>query len=169
MGGISARSGIDLPVYSQRLKSESMHSRSYTILLAEDNPGDVFLVRRALNESFRQPEAAYTLQHAKDGEEAIQWLERSEANQDKLDLILLDLNLPRRDGIEVLGRVHAMPHLSLIPTIIMTSSDSPRDRERCMALGATHYFQKPTELASFMEIGKIAMHLIKLHADANRK
>ena len=161
MGEIGARGRIDLPVFSPSLKSKRMESRTCTILLAEDNPGDVFLVRRALNESFRQPDFTYTLQLANDGEEAIQWLERSEANQDKVDLVLLDLNLPRRDGIEVLGRLHTMPHLSLTPTIVMTSSDSPKDRDRCMALGASHYFHKPTELASFMEIGKIARHLIE--------
>ena len=159
MGGIEARRRSNIPVYDLSLKS--MDSKICKILLAEDNPGDVFLVRRALNEALKIPEFSYTLQLAKDGEEAIRLLERSEADLDRIDLVLLDLNLPRRNGVEVLGHLNALPHLGSTPTIIMTSSDSPVDRERCLDLGASYYFRKPTELASFMEIGKIALNLIE--------
>lgn len=129
-------------------------------MLAEDNPGDVFLVKRALNEHLANGENSFTLMLAKDGEEAIRILEQAEAGQEAIDLMLIDLNLPRRDGGEVLARLRKMHHLAGIPVIVMTSSDSPRDRERCMGLGANHYFQKPTELNGFMEIGKIVAGLI---------
>lgn len=139
-----------------------MMAKDWKIILAEDNPGDVFLVRRALNEHLKGPLDSFTLTVVKDGEEAIQMLDKSEASGETLDLMLLDLNLPRRDGAEVLARLRSLTHLSGTPVIMMTSSDSPRDWERCMALGANRYFQKPAELKRFMEIGKIVADLFAL-------
>jgi CheY-like chemotaxis protein len=137
-----------------------MVDKTRKIILAEDNPGDVFLVRRALNQHLAKGENSFTLLLAKDGEEAIRILEQAEEGQDPIDLMLIDLNLPRRDGGEVLNRLRKMHHLAGIPVIVMTSSDSPHDRKRCMELGANRYFQKPTELNRFMEIGRIVADLI---------
>ena len=133
-----------------------MTQQIYNVVLAEDNPGDVFLIRRALDGQ----QIPYELLVAKDGEEAIQCVAEAAAGRRHIDLLLLDLNLPRHDGGEVLARLRSHLNLREIPVILLTSSDSPQDRERCLSLGANHYFQKPSNLAAFMEIGKIAKELI---------
>ena len=127
------------------------------VLLAEDNPGDVFLIRRALDGQ----QLAYELLVAKDGEEAINYVTEAAAGTRKIDLLVLDLNLPKRDGAEVLGRLRSHSSLAGLPVILLTSSDSPRERERCLALGASRYVQKPSNLAAFMEIGQIAKQLVE--------
>lgn len=126
-------------------------------ILAEDNPGDVFLIRRALDAQA----LLYELLVAKDGEEAIKYLTEAAAGKHKIDLLLLDLNLPRHDGSEVLARLRSHPTMAEVPAILLTSSDSPQDRERCLRLGASRYFQKPSNLAAFMEVGKIARELVE--------
>ena len=134
-----------------------MKQDKITVVLAEDNPGDIFLIRRALNaQGF-----AYDLLAARDGEEAIQYVAEAAAGTRKIDLLLLDLNLPRHDGTEVLACLRAHPNLASVPVILLTSSDSPKDRERCLALGASRYFQKPSNLAAFMEIGTIVKEVIE--------
>jgi CheY-like chemotaxis protein len=121
------------------------------LLLVEDNPGDVYLIRRALDAQA----LAYDLSVASDGEEAIRYLEESEAADRAIDLVLLDLNLPRRGGIEVLMRIRTSPSFAKVPTLLLTSSDSPQDRERSFRLGASAYFRKPSNLADFMKIGEM--------------
>jgi CheY-like chemotaxis protein len=133
-----------------------MLEEKLTLVLAEDNPGDVFLVRRALD---AEP-ISYELLIAKDGEEAIRYVAEAEAGERTIHLFLIDLNLPRRDGLEVLARLRASSRLARVPVVLMTSSDSPRDRERGMALGASRYFQKPSDLKRFLEIGKIVTELV---------
>ena len=126
------------------------------IVLAEDNPGDVFLIRRALDGQ----QLSYELLVAKDGEDAIAYVTEAAAGTRRIDLLLLDLNLPRRDGREVLTRLRSHSNLAATPVILLTSSDSPQDRESCLALGANRYFHKPSNLAAFMEIGKLAKELV---------
>ncbi len=127
------------------------------IVLAEDNPGDVFLIRRALDGQ----RLSYELIVVKDGEEAIDCVTEAAAGVRKIDLLLLDLNLPRHDGSEVLTRIRGHSSLAKVPVVLLTSSDSPKDRERCLSLGANRYFQKPSNLAAFMEIGKLVKDLIE--------
>jgi CheY-like chemotaxis protein len=134
-----------------------MTEEKLMVLLAEDNPGDVFLIRRALD---GQP-LLYELILAKDGEEAINYLEQAATGARKIDLLLLDLNLPRHDGAEVLAYLRSHSSLANVPVVLLTSSDSPQDRERCLSLGASRYFQKPSNLTAFMEIGQIAKQLIE--------
>ena len=134
-----------------------MPENRMTVVLAEDNPGDVFLIRRALDGQ----RLLYELLVAKDGEEAITYVGQAAAGTRKIDLLLLDLNLPRHDGAEVLARLRSHSSLANVPVILLTSSDSPQDRERCLALGASRYFQKPSNLAAFMEIGQIAKQLVE--------
>lgn len=124
------------------------------ILLAEDNDGDVFLVRRAL-EKKGLPHELFVVHN---GEEALGWLDShsSVQNQDvPPDLILLDLNLPRIDGGQLLSHIRKSNAYSRTPVIVLTSSDSPKDRQMAMELGANLYFRKPTDLASFMDLGRI--------------
>lgn len=125
-----------------------------TILLAEDNPGDVFLVRRALEKhGLRDLELVVV----EDGQAALRYIERVDADNTLTAplLALLDLNLPRATGSRILTRVRESPRCSGIPIIIVTSSDSPLDRAAVAQLGATGYFQKPGDLAGFMQLGQI--------------
>lgn len=130
--------------------------QTFTIVLAEDNPGDVFLIRRALDAQ----QLSYELLAAKDGEEAIEVLEKVASEDRKINVVLVDLNLPKRDGGEVLSRIRDLPAIASVPTVVMTSSDSPKDRERCGELGVTYYFQKPSDLVRYMEIGNIVKQLL---------
>jgi chemotaxis family two-component system response regulator Rcp1 len=126
--------------------------RIIRILLAEDNEGDVFLVRRALEKRGLKHE----LTLARNGEEALQLLDQAENDpkSEAPDLILLDLNLPKVDGAQVLSRIRRTGAFSGVPVIILTSSDSPKDRESALELGANLYFRKPTDLQSFMHLGE---------------
>jgi CheY-like chemotaxis protein len=130
-----------------------MNWRAVRILLAEDNDGDVFLVRRALEKRG----LSFQLAVAHNGEEALRLLEVAEAGPtaDVPALILLDLNLPRVDGGEVLARVRKIQAFSETLVIVITSSDSPQDRDLAMSLGANAYFRKPTDLNSFMQLGQV--------------
>ena len=134
-----------------------MTQEQVNIVLAEDNPGDVFLIRRALDGQ----RLSYELTVITDGQAAIDCITEAAAGTRKIDLLLLDLNLPRHDGSEVLARIRGHLNLAKVPVVLLTSSDLPQDRERCLSLGANRYFQKPSNLAAFMEIGKLAKDLIE--------
>jgi two-component system, chemotaxis family, response regulator Rcp1 len=128
------------------------------ILLVEDNAGDVFLVRRALEKRGLRPD--FTV--ARDGEEAIRLLDQAAERSapDQPELVLLDLNLPKINGVQILYHLRHTPAFADTPVIVITSSDSPADRERAMALGANIYFRKPTDLDSFMQFGRVVEDLI---------
>jgi two-component system, chemotaxis family, response regulator Rcp1 len=138
--------------------NESMDRAVVRILLAEDNDSDIFLVRRALDMHI----GAYQLLLAKDGEEAMQVLES--ANSDECatcpDFAILDLNLPRHTGIQVLEFLRKTPRCATAPVIIFTSSSSPQDRAEAFRLGANRYFQKPTNLAGFMKLGELVKEVL---------
>ena len=129
------------------------------ILLAEDNDGDVFLVRRALEKRG----LVHELTVARNGEEALNLLNHSEQGPEAeaLNLILLDLNLPKIDGIQVLSRIRKAEVLRGTPVIVLTSSDSPKDRESALAMGANAYFRKPTDLVSFMQLGEVVEGILQ--------
>jgi CheY-like chemotaxis protein len=122
------------------------------ILLAEDNPADVYLLREALAAN---DGAGIELIVVSDGEQAIDYL--SSPGQDGrprvLDLVVLDLNLPKSDGGEVLESIRQDPNYRAVPVIILTSSDSPSDRETAQRLGANCYLTKPSDLDAFMALG----------------
>jgi CheY-like chemotaxis protein len=130
-----------------------MIHRFIYILLAEDNDGDVFLVRRALDKHI----GPYRLLLAKDGEEALRILERVNADQSAPcpDFAVLDLNLPRCGGIQILERLRNTPRCAGAPVIVFTSSDSPQDKAEAFRLGANRYFEKPTDLEGFMKLGQL--------------
>jgi len=122
------------------------------ILLAEDHPADVYLIRAALQEHGID----LPLQLAADGREVLQILYREGAlPESQLKLIILDLNLPRHDGIEILRRLRETEHLASIPVVVLTSSDSPRDRIVASELGAAAFLRKPSNLEQFLSLGAV--------------
>jgi CheY-like chemotaxis protein len=128
----------------------SLNSAPKRIVLVEDNPSDVFLLRRALEEYG----VAYTLELVRDGEQALKYLDRLAAGQEPMpDLVVLDLNLPRHDGLEVLASCRRSSTLASLPILILTSSDSPMERERAEELGVSDYVRKPIMLDEFMAVG----------------
>jgi two-component system, chemotaxis family, response regulator Rcp1 len=130
----------------------SQESRSIEVLLVEDNPGDVRLTREALKEG----KVFNNLSVAKDGEEALAFLRREGpyASAPRPDVILLDLNLPRRDGREVLEAIKADRALRTIPVVILTSSEAERDIARAYELNANCYITKPVDLDQFITVVK---------------
>lgn len=119
----------------------------HDILLVEDDPGDAGLVRIAL----RRSRHACRLHHVKDGDEAMAFLRRDElhAQSPRPDLILLDLNLPGRNGHEVLEQIRADAQLSSIPVVILSTSGAERDVRKAYALGASSYVSKPMDVEAF--------------------
>jgi CheY-like chemotaxis protein len=117
----------------------------------EDNPADINLVEEALEEV----RLDCRLHIMRDGVRAIEFLERLDAEPDRplIDVVLLDLNLPKISGEEVLKRVRMSPKCEGVKVLIISSSDIPADRERMMKLGASDYFRKPSDLAQFMLFG----------------
>jgi len=115
------------------------------ILLVEDNPADVRLTREALKE------ARVRLQVARDGVEALEML-RSVAAPHRPDLILLDLNLPRKDGREVLQEIKQDEALRHIPVVILTTSQAEQDVLQSYRLGASAFITKPVEIDRFFQV-----------------
>jgi CheY-like chemotaxis protein len=117
------------------------------VLLVDDSPGDVRLTREALYEA----NPAIELHVAWDGVEAMAFLQRTAPNEKapRPDLILLDLNLPKMDGREVLARVKTDDSLKTIPTVILTTSEAPADILRSYQLQANSYLSKPVQLERF--------------------
>ncbi|HUE77100.1 MAG TPA: response regulator [Longimicrobiales bacterium] len=120
------------------------------ILLVEDNPADVRLTREAL----REAKVRSNLHVASDGVEALALLRKEGAYADapRPDLILLDLNLPKKDGREVLKEIKGDRSLRSIPVVILTSSQAERDIVRAYELHANCYVTKPVELAQFIHV-----------------
>jgi len=124
--------------------------RPAELLLVEDNHGDVLLTR----EAFHDAKIANNLSVATDGEEAMRMLDRKGAYADHPtpDLILLDLNLPRMDGREVLRAIRADPRLERIPVIVLTSSNADIDILKSYDLKANGYIVKPVDFERLKEI-----------------
>jgi chemotaxis family two-component system response regulator Rcp1 len=123
------------------------------ILLIEDNAADVYLVKEML----RETGVSCKLDVLKDGDEALDYIERIDQGPDAAcpDLMLLDLNLPRRNGAEILARLQTSVKCGSVPVIVLTSSDSPQDREMALRLGARHYFRKPPDLDRFYTLSHL--------------
>jgi two-component system, chemotaxis family, response regulator Rcp1 len=120
------------------------------ILLVEDNPGDARLAFEALKES----KIHNNLNHVVDGVEAMRFLRREGEYADAAqpDLILLDLNMPRKDGREVLAEVKADPEFKLIPVVVLTTSAAERDLVKSYDLHANAYVVKPIDLNQFIDV-----------------
>jgi chemotaxis family two-component system response regulator Rcp1 len=126
------------------------------VLLIEDSPGDVRLTK----EAFRAANGAIRLHVACDGVEGIAFLKRTgvHASAPRPDLILLDLNLPKMDGREVLVHIKEDPSLKTIPTVILTTSDAEKDIVKSYELHANCYLSKPVQLAAFESLVKSINH-----------
>jgi CheY-like chemotaxis protein len=122
------------------------------VLLVEDSPGDVRLTR----EAFKDAKVHISLHVAPDGAEAMDFLNREGkySNAPRPDLILLDLNLPKKDGREVLEEIKESPALKSIPVVILTTSASDADILRSYRLHANCYITKPVDLDGFLEVVK---------------
>jgi CheY-like chemotaxis protein len=129
---------------------QNLDVRPIDILLIEDNPGDARLTREAL----REARVANRLSHVPDGVEAMAFLrqEGPYADAPRPDLILLDLNLPRKDGREVLAELKADPRLRLIPVVVLTTSEAEEDILRTYELHGNCYITKPVDLEKFLHI-----------------
>ena len=137
------RLGAEAPVVSPNVPA--------MIVLVEDNPADILLMREAL--------AAHNVQSqlfiAEDGDEAFELIEKIEAETVPCPhLIVLDLNLPRKSGLQILERIRASTQCFGIPVMIFSSSEAPSDRENAARLGASCYMRKPNDLKEFLSIGR---------------
>jgi DNA-binding response OmpR family regulator len=121
-----------------------------TVLLVEDNPQDEFLMLRAL----RKAKVHATIDVVRDGQQAVDYLLRTGEFSNRSEglpaFVLLDLNLPKLSGLDVLKRLRAEPHTQLLPVVMFTSSDDDRDRVRSYNSGANSFVSKPLEFAEFM-------------------
>jgi CheY-like chemotaxis protein len=120
------------------------------VLLVEDDDGDVLMTR----EAFEHHKIRNKLHVVQDGEEALQFLHREGpyAGAPRPGLILLDLNLPRRDGREVLAELKADPELRVIPVVVLTTSEAEEDILRSYALHANAYVSKPVDFDRFVDV-----------------
>jgi two-component system response regulator len=128
-----------------------MPSNEVEILLIEDNPNDAELTMRAL----RKNNLANNVVHARDGAEALEFMFGTNGNSEgdveiKPKVIMLDLKLPKVDGIEVLAKLKKDPRTRMIPVVVMTSSREDSDLAKCYELGVNSYIVKPVEFESFV-------------------
>ncbi len=132
--------------------SSQQVAKPIEILLVEDNPGDVRLTKEALKEN----RISNILRVVSDGEEAIQFLRRTGSQEDmsRPDLILLDLNLPKKDGREVLMDIKADPRLRSIPVVVLTTSEAEEDVAKAYDLHANCFVTKPVDLEKFISVVK---------------
>ena len=127
------------------------------LLVVEDNPTDAVLLRRALSEHG----VDYEMVVVGDGEEAIEYLERCKGDA-RPELIIVDLNLPKEDGIEVLKVYRGSPSFVETQMVILTSSDSPSERQRAEIIGVSAYLRKPIELDAFLALGGTLRKLLEI-------
>ncbi|MEX0713452.1 MAG: response regulator [Pirellulales bacterium] len=128
-----------------------MASGPLVIVLAEDDEGHACLVQRNLSRAG----IANEIVHVKDGQAALDYVRRegefARRNSNGSLLLVLDINMPRLDGVEVLAQIKADPTRARIPIIMLTTTDDPREVERCYELGCSVYITKPVEYDQFVE------------------
>jgi CheY-like chemotaxis protein len=131
--------------------SETDAALPIRIAVVEDNPADLYILRKALQEIGLR----FTVDHLEDGEAALDFFLRrgTYSAARRPDVVVLDLNLPRINGDEVLGRVRTRPDLRDLPVIVLTTSGTAEDRRRMSALGVVHYFVKSGDLSSYLAVG----------------
>ena len=138
--------------------------RPYRVLLVEDNPADA----RLLSEAFKESPEPYELHKVEDGEAAMDFIHRRNEHTDKPrpDLILLDINLPKRSGHDVLERLKETPEFRRIPVLMLTSSDSVSDVITAYDHHANAYIRKPTEIGQYFEVlaavKQFWLHIVEL-------
>lgn len=126
----------------------------------EDNGADVFVIRRVLQECGLDEHVHV----ASDGQEALLYLRNlaRDLSSPGLALVLLDLNVPKINGIDLLRQVRASPRSNSTPVIIITSSVSQEDRRAAESLGADAYFPKPNDLSAYMELAEVIKRILRL-------
>jgi len=134
------------------------------ILIVEDNRGDVLLVREALLQS----NLRFELNHLANGEEAFEYVRRfgKDGFEQGPDLVVLDLNLPKRDGWEILDEMRSSPTLRETPVVILSSSGAPEDLSRASKVAGSIYIRKPSNLEEFLAIGKRIEDFLHAQRDA---
>ena len=132
--------------------SGSQLGQQVEILLVEDNPGDVRLTQEAL----REAKMLNNLSVVRDGEEAMEFLRQEDTYEEaaRPDLVLLDLNLPRKDGRQVLAEIKADESLRRMPVVVLTSSDAEQDIFKSYDLHANCYITKPVGMNEFVTVVK---------------
>jgi len=139
---------IEVPFFME----QCVRQRSITILMAEDSPSDAELARQA----FKNGKLINDLIIVKDGVEAMSYLRKqgAYANSVRPDVVLLDLNMPRKDGREVLAEMKADNDLKTIPVVVLTTSEDEQDILKSYALQASCYITKPVEFEKFIDVAR---------------
>ena len=152
-----------------RILATSGSTATKCILLAEDNPADVYLIREAISKYRDMNDLDLVV--VTDGEQAIDFILRRGKFREstKPDLIILDLNLPKSDGVDVLRCVREQSDLSTVPVVILTSSDSPNDRSATESLGADSFITKPSDLDAFMALGGMLLSYVERKPAATKR
>jgi DNA-binding response OmpR family regulator len=132
----------------------------------EDNEADVFLIREAI-ESKQLPVALHIVRN---GEQAVRYFDKVDADLSVPcpSMIILDINLPKKQGGDVLKYMRRSRRCANALVIVVSTSDSARDREQMMELGANGYFHKPSDYAAFMKLGDVVKALLAGRASENR-
>ncbi|HLJ45422.1 MAG TPA: response regulator [Bryobacteraceae bacterium] len=132
-------------------------SEEVSLLLVEDSPADVYLVEEAM----RFEGLPFRIEVVEDGESAIRRIDSIDEQREGRvpTVMLLDMNVPRRTGLEVLARLRQSQRCRNIPVVMISSSDLQTERQRALELGAADYFRKPSTLDEFMELGKVVRRL----------
>jgi two-component system, chemotaxis family, response regulator Rcp1 len=131
-------------------------SQPIRIVAFEDNAADVHLLREALAEN----NVAFQLEVYDDGDQVQRYLAAG-TERPPVDVFVIDLNLPKITGDEILSCIRRDKSLSEVPALVLTSSDSRRDRTRAFELGATDYLRKPCTLDEYFEIGRVIERLVR--------
>jgi CheY-like chemotaxis protein len=133
-------------------------ARPRTVLLVEDNATDIFVIQRVLGLC----NLPFGLRIAKDGHDAVLYLKDVAEQQSACpELVLLDLNVPKVNGLEVLRQLRTTSPCNRVPVIVVTSSSDAADRAEAQRLGADAYFQKPTDLTAYMDLVQLIRRVVK--------
>jgi CheY-like chemotaxis protein len=128
------------------------------VLIVEDNASDVELLQLAFAFNGLRPDLTVVA----DGALAIEFIDRIDAGQAECPaLVILDVNLPKRSGFEVLERLRRSVHCARVPVVVLSSSNAPKDRTAAANLGADRYINKPSDIDEFMQIGAIFKTLLE--------
>ncbi len=124
-------------------------NETYNFFIVEDNPAEVRLIQEAIKEAGLQD--IVELEYAYDGEEACEYIDTAKLINKPINLVLLDLNMPKISGKEVLEKIKSDPEMEHVPVIVVTNSDYKKDMIECYRLGADGYMQKPADFKKLVD------------------